>query len=157
MKPAYSIEPLAADSPALQALIRKSEEYMSALYPAESNHFEDVQGLLPPKGVMLGVFASGEMIGCGAVKIADDGSPYGEIKRVFVLENQRGKGISKAIMQALEGHLRQRSVGLARLETGIKQPEAIGLYRRLGYVERGPFGGYKPDPLSLFMEKRLDA
>ena len=42
-----------------------------------------------------------------------------------------------------------------RLETGTKQPEAIALYRKFGYVERGPFGAYKPDPLSIFMEKRL--
>jgi putative acetyltransferase len=42
-----------------------------------------------------------------------------------------------------------------QLETGIKQPEAIALYRKFGYAERGPFGSYQPDPLSLFMEKRL--
>jgi putative acetyltransferase len=42
-----------------------------------------------------------------------------------------------------------------QLETGTKQPEAIALYRKFGYAERGPFGAYKPDPLSLFMEKRL--
>ena len=42
-----------------------------------------------------------------------------------------------------------------RLETGIRQPEAIGLYRSAGYAEIGPFGAYRPDPLSLFMEKRL--
>jgi putative acetyltransferase len=71
------------------------------------------------------------------------------------MEAHRGKGISKAIMQGLERHLCEAGIGLARLETGIKQPEAIGLYRRLGYVERAAFGRYRPDPLSLFMEKTL--
>ena len=42
-----------------------------------------------------------------------------------------------------------------RLETGIYQPEALGLYRSAGYVEREAFGDYVPDPLSVFMEKRL--
>jgi putative acetyltransferase len=42
-----------------------------------------------------------------------------------------------------------------RLETGIHQPEALGLYRAAGFVERGPFGPYRPDPLSVFMEKPL--
>ena len=157
MKASFSIEPLSFDSPALQGLLRESEDYMSALYPADSNHFDSVQSLLPPKGLLLGVFEAGAMIGCGAVKFANDGADYGEIKRVFVLESQRGKGISKAIMQVLESHLIERGIVLARLETGIKQPAAIGLYRRLGYVERSPFGGYHADPLSLFMEKRLDA
>ena len=41
------------------------------------------------------------------------------------------------------------------LETGYLQTEAIGLYRRLGYAERPPFGDYLPDPLSIFMEKPL--
>ena len=44
---------------------------------------------------------------------------------------------------------------LARLETGIRQPEALGLYRASGYREIGPFGDYGPDPLSVFMEKNL--
>jgi putative acetyltransferase len=79
------------------------------------------------------------------------------LKRVFVLEAQRGRGHSKAIVAHLEEHLRRRAVPLVRLETGIHQPEALGLYRRLGYRERGPFGSYGPDPYSVFMEKRLDA
>jgi hypothetical protein len=41
-----------------------------------------------------------------------------------------------------------------RLETGISQPEALTLYRAAGYAERGPFGHYTADPLSLFMENR---
>ena len=56
-------------------------------------------------------------------------------------------------MHDLEGELEVRGVTLFRLETGIKQPEALGLYRKLGYRERGPFGAYVADPLSVFMEK----
>ncbi len=58
-------------------------------------------------------------------------------------------------MAALEREAAKLGVTLMQLETGIKQPEAIALYRKLGYAERGPFGTYQPDPLSLFMEKRL--
>jgi putative acetyltransferase len=39
------------------------------------------------------------------------------------------------------------------LETGPSQPEAISLYARAGYERRGPFGGYGPDPFSVFMQK----
>lgn len=39
------------------------------------------------------------------------------------------------------------------LETGISQPEALGLYERSGYARRGPFGAYAEDPLSVFMHK----
>jgi putative acetyltransferase len=41
------------------------------------------------------------------------------------------------------------------LETGVSQPEAIALYRRAGFRDCPPFASYKPDPLSLFMMKKL--
>lgn len=58
-------------------------------------------------------------------------------------------------MAALEGHLRGKKIYVCRLETGVKQPEALGLYRKLGYRERQPFGDCAADPLSIFMEKQL--
>ena len=58
-------------------------------------------------------------------------------------------------MESLEREAASVGVTRMQLETGIRQPEAIALYRTFGYGERGPFGAYQPDPLSLFMEKRL--
>jgi len=143
--------------PAVRDLISRSDAYMVALYPPESNHLESVEALSAPNVFFLGAFVDDVLAGTAAVKkLADDGV-YGEIKRLFVLERYRGLGISRALMAALEAHLAEHDIPLARLETGIRQPEAIGLYRRLGYVERAPFGGYRPDPLSLFMEKRIPA
>ena len=141
--------------PAAQRLIALSDAHMDALYPSESNHPESTAALQLPNVLFVGGWITGELVTCGAVKILHDGVSYGEIKRVFVLEPHRGKGHSKAILQHLEAHLTVASIRLARLETGIRQPEALGLYRRLGYAERGPYGGYQPDPLSVFMEKRL--
>jgi putative acetyltransferase len=43
------------------------------------------------------------------------------------------------------------------LEVGVRQPEAVSLYRSLGFRERGCFGAYKADPLSRFMEKSLQS
>ena len=150
------IEPTNPESADARALIARSDAYMSALYPAESNHLESAKALKAPNVLFLGCFLQDQLVGCGAVKILSDDGRYGELKRVFVLESHRGKGYSKAIMEKLEGHLKNNGIALARLETGIRQPEALGLYKRLGYVERAPFGAYVEDPLSLFMEKRLD-
>jgi putative acetyltransferase len=50
---------------------------------------------------------------------------------------------------------RREGLGCLRLETGIYQPEALGLYRSAGYAEREAFAPYAPDPLSVFMEKIL--
>ena len=74
---------------------------------------------------------------------------------MFVRPEARGQGLSRQIVAALEALLRAEGIALVRLETGIYQPEAIGLYKGLGFAERGPFGDYQIDPLSLFMERTL--
>lgn len=136
-------------------LLALSDAYMASLYPSESNHMESAQALAADNVVFVGLYDGDLLAGCGAVKIMADDGVYGEIKRVFVLESQRGRGYSKQIMAHLEQVLGTRAVPLARLETGISQPEALALYRSLGYVPRAPFGRYAADPLSVFMEKQL--
>jgi putative acetyltransferase len=155
--PVMTISPVDPALPAALALIAKLDDLHVELYPAESNHLDGIEILRRPNVLFLGAFVAGDLVGCGAVKrVADDGE-YGEIKRVYVQGTHRGRGVAKSIMAALEAHLLDSGVALARLETGIHQPEAIGMYRRLGYRERGPYGGYRPDPLSVFMEKNLRA
>ena len=80
---------------------------------------------------------------------------YAEVKRVYVPPRARGLGLARAMMARLEAEALAEGRGILRLETGIHQPEALGLYEALGYARRGPFGDYGPDPLSVFMEKPL--
>jgi putative acetyltransferase len=147
--------PVDPTSPAARRLIARSDAYMSALYPAESNHFDSPEMLAQPHVRFLGIHLDGELIACGGVKLMDDDGRYGEIKRMFVLPEHRGRGLARVLLAALEEQLRREGCELARLETGVAQPEALGLYRAAGYAERTPFGAYRPDPLSVFMEKRL--
>lgn len=154
---AITIAPLNPFLPEARHLLNLSDETMGALYPAESNHLEGPEVLCQPNVYFIGARHEGELVACGGVKIMDNDGRYGEIKRVFITEAFRGKGLSKLIMQRLEMHLRAHAVPLARLETGIHQPEALGLYEKLGYTYRPPFGSYQPDPLSVFMEKQLEA
>jgi putative acetyltransferase len=74
---------------------------------------------------------------------------------MFVRAQARGNGVGRRLLEALEDAARQRNVDRVSLETGIRQPEAIGLYRAAGYRDCPPFGTYRDDPLSLFMTKRL--
>ncbi len=141
--------------PEVLLLLRQSDEYMASLYPPESNHMESVEGLRQPNVGFFGAMVDGKVAGCGGVKIMMSDKPYGELKRLFVSEDHRGMGIATRIIERLESHLLTSSVSLARLEVGIEQPNAIALYERLGYRKRGPFGDYRADPLSVFMEKRL--
>jgi putative acetyltransferase len=137
----------------LVRLIRRSDALMQSLYPAESNHLVDIDSLAQPHVHFFVAREEGRALGCGAFVMGRH--RQAEMKRVFVDATARGKGVARAIMDALERAAASEGVTLMQLETGIKQPEAIALYRKFGYVERGPFGSYQPDPLSLFMENRL--
>ena len=151
------IEAIDPRNEAAGILIAQADEYMVALYPSISNHLASVEELTRSNVLFVGAYSGSELVACGAVRTSDDDGVYGEIKRIFVMEQHRGKGISRVIMAYLENHLLTCGVKTARLETGIKQPAALGLYRKIGYVERGPFSNYIQDPLSVFMEKSIGA
>ncbi len=80
---------------------------------------------------------------------------WAEIKRMWVVHEARGRGLSKAVSNRLVAEAEDHGAQVLRLETGIASHEALGLYRSAGFTERGPFAGYEPDRLSVFMEKRL--
>ncbi len=80
---------------------------------------------------------------------------YGEIKRMYVPPAFRGSGFGRLLLEHLADHARSQGIRLLRLETGIHQREAIGLYERAGFRRIPPFGPYTNDPLSLCYEKQL--
>ena len=133
-------------------LIDELDAYQASLYPAESNHLESLEVLRSERMVFLGALEDGAVLAIGSVKLCEE---YGEIKRLYVPHTHRGKGLAKKIMVELERLLADRELAWARLETGVHQSEAIGLYEALGYCMCEPFGDYLPDPLSVFMEKKL--
>lgn len=141
-----------ADPRDFVALLGASDATMASLYPAESNHMLDVETLCLPQMHFFGVTVDKVAKACGGFWAHQD---YVEIKRVYVDPSARGLGLSKALMKTIEDAARELGFRVARLETGIYQAEALGLYRKLGYETREPFGEYKSDPLSLFMEKML--
>jgi putative acetyltransferase len=91
--------------------------------------------------------------GCGAIK--QFLTEYGEGKRMYVRPPFQGLGLGKLMLDHLADFARGRGVGLLRLETGIHQHAAIGLYERMGFQRIPPFGEYREDPLSVFYEKRI--
>ena len=150
---AVEIRPLAPADPTVRRLIGELDRLQSSLYPAQSNHLDPIEVLERPEVTFLAAFVGGEVVGCGAVKRMP--GCYGEIKRVYVDPAARGRGIGRAMMEALESNLLAYGIHLARLETGVRQPEALALYERCGYVRIPPFGDYREDPLGVFLEKRL--
>ena len=149
------IKPISNISEDVDALIQMSREYQAGLYPPESIHQEDPQALLAQNIYFIGAYLDSDLLGIGAVKRVEATPRYGEIKNLFVDPKHRGRGASRIIMSALEQHLLDNIIMHCYLETGPNQPESIGLYKSLGYRECPAYGDYQPDPLSLFMEKKL--
>src|SRR4029453_8710169 len=134
-------------------LITELDGYLEPLYPQESRHGFSVEQLLREAVAFFVVRHDGIPVGCGGVKLF--GTAYGEIKRIYVRPQFRGLGLGKLMLQHLADYARQQGVAVLRLETGIYQPEAVGLYERYGFQRTPPFGAYKEDPLSVFYEKHL--
>ncbi len=148
----FSLAIVDSRTPAVAALIAELDAYQSNLYPAGSNHFLPVAALRAPNVRVVGANFDGTLAGCGAVV---DQHEYAEIKRMFVAEPFRRFGIGRRILSELEAIAKQSGLRIARLESGIHQPEALRFYERAGYVRRAEFGSYTPDPLSVFMEKAI--
>ncbi len=92
-------------------------------------------------------------VGCGAVKAFDEIAM--EVKRMFVHPDFRGQGVASNVLEELESWTRELGFKKCVLETGKKQPEAIGLYRKSGYEMIPNFGPYEGVENSVCFEKIL--
>jgi GNAT superfamily N-acetyltransferase len=141
------------DAPDARALIDELEAHLASFYPRESRHGYSVDKLIA-RGVAFFVLrAENSPAACGGIELF--GTEYGELKRMYVRPQYRGRGFGRKMLQELADYARKRGVTLLRLETGIHQREAIGLYEKAGFDRIPPFGEYREDPLSLFYEKRI--
>jgi GNAT superfamily N-acetyltransferase len=106
--------------------------------------------------VLVAFDPDGTAIGCGALRALGD--DVAEVKRMYVVPSARGRGVSRAVLGALEDAARERGWTTLRLETGPLQPEAVGLYGSAGYARIAAFGDYVGDPDaedSIFFERDL--
>ena len=143
------------DQPEIAALLAESDAFSAALYPPESRRPVSIGWLAGQSVRFLVARREERAVGCGALVIGADGA--GELKRLIVSANARAQGIGAALLAALENLARAAGLQVLRLETGPKSIVALALYRRAGFVQRGPFGDYAAGIHSVFMEKWLVA
>ena len=136
------VKGMADDIAALYDGLELSGAQMPKAGPAE---------LGPPGGTFIVGYEDGEAICCGGVKRLPDGAC--EIKRMFVVDSARGRGVARALLEALEARARALGYEIARLDTGPKQARAQRMYERAGYA---PIENFNANPVaSFFGEKRL--
>jgi GNAT superfamily N-acetyltransferase len=104
----------------------------------------------PPGGTFLVGYLDGRPVAGGGVKDLGDG--IGEIKRMYVAPDVRGRGLARRLLLALEDAARRRGHGRVRLDTGPKQPEARQLYESAGYVE---IDNYNRNPKATYFGEKV--
>ena len=107
----------------------------------------------PPDGAFFVGSVNGSDVACGGVCRYD--AETAEIRRMYVVPERRGEGLSRRILGALEDDARSFGFRRIRLETGVHQHEALALYGSSGFEEIPRFGPYVDDELSVCFEKQL--
>ena len=150
-----TVSPEDPRSPEAQKLLNAFVEEVRHRYesaPADVGYFDPAL-VSAPKSAFLVARVEGEAVGCGAlVPMEDD---VVEIKRMFVLPEQRGHGIAKKILDRLQDLAQQFDYDRIRLETGTKQPESIALYGKSGFYRVPNFPPFESDSTAVCFEKRI--
>lgn len=148
--------PCPVDEEPAAALLQGMRDEIAALYDGLDLDAPDMpkagpDELAPPGGVFVVGFEDGVPVCAGGLKRLPDGAC--EIKRMFVADAARGRGVARALLEELERRARALGYAIARLDTGPRQPRAQRMYERAGYVE---IENFNANPVATFFaEKRL--
>jgi GNAT superfamily N-acetyltransferase len=138
---AYAIAEMTPEEQALDAA-----EYLTEVQP---------EHVRPPYGAFLVAWLDDRPVGCGAVKPLDRALGVGEVKRMYTVPAARRRGVSRALLAALEARAAELGYRGLQLETGTAQPEALALYESAGWDRIPPYGRYKDAPDSVCYAKVL--
>lgn len=147
-----TIRPEQPDTEVSRELIGELDAVLNPNYPPESRHGYSAEKLVRQGVAFFVIRADGAPAGCGGVQLFAD---YAELKRMYVRPQFRGLGLGKRMVNHLAEYAAQHGMKTLRLETGVSQAEALGLYESFGFRRVPPFGDYSPDPLSICMEKGI--
>ena len=121
----------------------------------ESMHALDLDGLRRPEITFWSLREAGRLAGCGAVKRLD--ATHAEIKSMRTAPEFQRRGVAARLLAHIEKESAAMGFTRLSLETGAEDffAPARRLYLRGGFDYCEPFGGYVPDPLSVFMTKKI--
>ena len=146
-----------APTDAVRLLIGELDAVLSAEYPPEQRHGLALNAIFARHIRFFVAELDGSPIGCGGVALFGD---FAEVKRMYVRDTARGRGVAQAILARLEAEARSAGLAMLRLETGTVQHAAMRLYERAGFTVCGAFGDYLTKSASalttsVFYEKPL--
>jgi putative acetyltransferase len=151
------IEAMPVATEDVRALIGELDRTLSAEYAPEQRHALALDAIFQPHIRFFLAPLDGAAVGCGGVALFSD---FAEVKRMYVRDAARGRGVAQAMLTRIEIAARDAGLPVLRLETGDRQFAAIRLYERAGFRRCPPFGSYAemaPATIatSVFFEKAL--
>jgi GNAT superfamily N-acetyltransferase len=141
------------DGPSAQQLIDAVQQEYVVRYGSPDTTPVDPAEFAPPGGRFVVGYLDTDAVAMGGVRRIDDDTV--EIKRMYVVPEQRGRGLSRVVLAHLESLAHQLGATRILLETGQKQPEAMRLYETAGYERVDGFGHYKCEPDSVSYGKTI--
>lgn len=120
-----------SSDPDLPGLIAALDQHLWAIYGSRMEFFEQFNDLEVIKHTVI-ASVDGNAVGCGSIKHYAEGVL--EVKRMYVADSARGKGVGAAILSELETWARQLGYTYLQLETGDELPAAVKLYTRSGFA-----------------------
>jgi putative acetyltransferase len=139
-------------SPQGRRLIEDGQRALEALGPPGEIRSVTPEQLAGPDVRFLVARDEGRALGC--VALVDCGT-HGEVRRLFVREAARGRGIARALLAVLEAEALKAGLRVVRAEAGPRLAAAVGFFRRAGYAECGRCGDGTAHPAAVVLEKRL--
>jgi GNAT superfamily N-acetyltransferase len=143
------------DGPIAQQLIDAVQQEYVVRYGAPDTTPVEPNEFAPPGGRFVVGYLDTQAVAMGGVRRIDTGTV--EIKRMYVVPQVRGRGLSRVVLAHLESLAREVGASRILLETGPKQPEAMRLYETSGYERVEGFGHYRCEPDSVSYGKTLTA
>lgn len=154
--------PTPYDDPVVRELVEEVQQVYVERYGGPDDTPMAAEQFAPPHGHFVVGYVDARPCAMGGWRLRTDGADLGlpgdrpaEIKRMFVRSQLRGRGLARALLTELEGTARTAGVDWLVLETGLRQPEAIGLYLSAGYEQVNGFGLYADEAGSVYLGKRL--
>ena len=133
-------------------LVKKLDEDLAIRDGKDHEFYAQYNGLENLNHAVV-AYLNNSAVSCGAIKLID--SETAEVKRMYTEEAHRGKGLATFVLTELETWAKDLVLKKFVLETGKMQPEAIALYKKLGYKTIANYGPYKNVEGSVCFEKSL--
>lgn len=147
-----TIERISSENKDFLFLVEKLNADLAIRNGEDHGFYMQFNGLSDIKHALV-AYLDGTPIGCGAMKEYENG--VFEVKRMFVISEGRGKGIATAIVKELENWGTELQLNALVLETGLMLPEAIALYKKLGFDQIENYGQYIGNEDSVCFRKEL--